>query len=96
MNKSYEIKCPDNEADNLQLAANKLNEQLANNKNKFKQLDEFQILLLAALNISHELVTSLQLQEEKQEKMNSFIRSLETRIDQAMHGNFIQEDPQTD
>lgn len=96
MNKSYEIKCPDDEVDNLYLAAEKLNEQLANNKNKFKQLDEFHTLLLAALNISHELITSLRLQEERQEKMNGFIRSLETRIDQAMHGNFNQEDLKTD
>ncbi|HAU1319130.1 TPA: cell division protein ZapA, partial [Legionella pneumophila] len=35
LNKIYEIKCPDGEEVSLILAAEKLNEKMQNNKNKF-------------------------------------------------------------
>ncbi len=49
LNKSYDIKCPEGEEANLVLAAAKLNKQLQQNKNKFRTLDNYQILLLACL-----------------------------------------------
>ncbi|WP_028388764.1 cell division protein ZapA [Legionella fairfieldensis] len=95
LNKTYEIKCPDNETGNLQQAAEKLNEQLLQSKKKFKQLDEFQTLLLAALNISHELITCQKQQEQQRQQVTKFISSLENKIHQVVHGN-IDQDPQTD
>lgn len=95
MNKTYEIKCPDHETVNLQQAAEKLNEQLIQSKKKFKQLDEFQALLLAALNISHELVTCQKQQEQQRQQVTKFISSLENKIHQVVHGSLEQE-PQTE
>jgi cell division protein ZapA len=95
LNKTYEIKCPDAEIDNLQQAAEKLNEQLLQNKKKFKQLDEFHALLLAALNVSHELIKCQNQQEHQREQVTKFINSLENKIHQVVHGN-IGQDPQTD
>ncbi|MCA0402440.1 MAG: cell division protein ZapA [Proteobacteria bacterium] len=95
LNKSYEIKCPDGEMFNLKQAAEKLNDQLLQNKKKFKQLDEFQALLLAALNISHELVSCQRQQEQQRQQVTQFISSLENKIHQVVHGN-IDQDPQTD
>ncbi|CEK09180.1 cell division protein ZapA [Legionella hackeliae] len=95
MNKYYEVKCPDTEVENLQQAADKLNEHLLNNKKKFKQLDEFQTLLLAALNVSHELITCQRQQEQQRLQVTQFISSLENKIHQVVHGNLTQ-DPQTD
>lgn len=83
LNKSYEIKCPENEEESLKLAAQQLNNQVLKNKKKFKQLDDFQALLLAALHISHELITSQTRQEEHQNQLNQFIKSLENKINQA-------------
>ncbi|KTC88153.1 MULTISPECIES: cell division protein ZapA [Legionella] len=94
LNKTYEIKCPENEEINLEQAAEKLNEQLKQTK-KFKQLDEFQALLLAALNISHELITCQKQQEQQRIQVSKFISSLENKIHQAVHGN-LDQDPQTD
>lgn len=95
LNKTYEIKCPEHETDNLQQAAEKLNEQLLQSKRKFKQLDEFQSLLLAALNISHELITCQKQQEQQRLQVTNFISSLENKIHQVVHGN-LDQDPQTD
>lgn len=95
MNKYYEIKCPDSEIENLQQAAEKLNEQLMHNKKKFKQLDDFQTLLLAALHVSHELITCQRQQEQQRQQVTQFISSLENKIHQVVHGN-INQDPQTD
>jgi cell division protein ZapA len=95
LNKTYEIKCPDTEIANLEQAAEKLNEQLLQSTKKFKQLDEFQALLLAALNVSHELITCQKQQEQQRQQVTKFINSLENKIHQVVHGN-IGQDPQTD
>ncbi|KTC68844.1 cell division protein ZapA [Legionella birminghamensis] len=95
LNKTYEIKCPDHEVDNLQRAGQKLNEQLLANKKKFRQLDEFQNLLLAAIHISHELISCQKQQEQQRHQVTQFINSLETRINQVVNGS-PEFDPQTD
>lgn len=86
-NKNYEIKCPDNETGNLQQAAFKIQEQLLLNKRKFTQIDDFQNLLLAALHISHELITCQKLQEQQRHQVTQFISSLENKINQVVNGN---------
>ncbi len=80
LNKSYGIKCPEGEEVNLLQAAKKINEQLQHNKNKFRLLDDFQILLLSALDISRELVICKNEQEHQRNQVTQFISSLETKI----------------
>ncbi|KTD57747.1 cell division protein ZapA [Legionella shakespearei] len=94
LNKSYEIKCPEGEESNLSLAADRLNEKMLSNKNKFKKLDNFQILLLAALDISHELVISKNEQEQQRLQVTQFITSLESKINKTVGGD--DDLPQTD
>lgn len=79
-NKSYEIKCPEDEAPTLQRAAQKLNEYISKKKKSHKQLDDFQALLLAALHISHELVTAEEQLEFQQSHIREFITSLEAKM----------------
>ncbi len=86
LNKTYHIKCPHEETDNLNLAAQKLNDELLANKKKFQNLDPFQVLLLSALNISHELIVSLKRQEQQRNQVTEFISSLETKINHTVHG----------
>ncbi|MDA9271839.1 cell division protein ZapA [bacterium] len=83
LNKSYKIKCPDVEISNLQLSAQKLNEQLLKNKNEFKHLTDYQSLLLAALHISHELINCQSQQIQQRTQLNQFISSLENKINQV-------------
>lgn len=86
LNKSYEIKCPKNEEENLKRAAEVLNGQLQSYKKKFKRLDEFENLLLAALHICHELISCQKQQEQQRHQVTQFINSLENRINQVVNG----------
>jgi cell division protein ZapA len=86
LNKSYEIKCPEGEEANLLLAAQKLNNQITLNKKKAKQLDDFHSLLLAALDISHELVLCKSQQAQQHHQVSQFISSLENKINKMVHG----------
>ncbi|STX27521.1 cell division protein ZapA [Legionella beliardensis] len=95
LNKNYDIKCPEHETANLQKAAAKLNEQLLQNKKKFKQLDDFQNLVLASLHISHELISCQKQQEQQRHQVTQFINSLENKINQVVNGNPFAE-PQTE
>ena len=75
-NKSYKIKCPDEEMDNLHLAAQKLNDTLVKKKNKFKRLDEYQALLLAALHLTHELVVNQRQHTQQRQEFTQFLKTL--------------------
>jgi cell division protein ZapA len=95
LNKSYEIKCPEAEEANLLLAAAKLNEKMLNNKNKFKQLDDFHTLLLAALDVGHELILCKNEQQQQRHQVTQFITSLESKINKAVSGD-LYNIPETD
>ena len=86
LNKSYEIKCPDGEEVNLHLAAKKINDEIVQTRKKYKQLDDYQALLLSALHISHELLLCRHEQETQRQNMNQFISSLEQKINKAVAG----------
>lgn len=90
-NKSYEIKCPENEAQTLQHAAQKLNEYILKKKKSHKQLDDFQALLLAALHISHELVSAQEQLDQQQAHIREFINSLEQRMTNNVRSDFMSE-----
>lgn len=83
MNKSYKIKCPVEEMDNLQLAAKKLNATISQKKSQFKTLEPTQVLLLAALDLSHELINQEQKQNQQREQLAEFVHSLEERLKKA-------------
>lgn len=95
LNRSYQIKCPESEENNLLLAADKLNEKITNTKNKFKTLDNFQILLLAALDVGHELIICKNEQEQQRHQVNQFISSLESKINKTVGGE-VYNIPATD
>jgi cell division protein ZapA len=90
LNNSYEIKCPEGEEDNLFLAAQKLNNQILANKKKAKLLDNFQALLLSALDISHELILCKNKQAHQQHQVAQFINSLESKINKMVEGEVME------
>lgn len=91
LNSAYEIKCPESEHHNLQLAAEKLNAHIVEKKSEFKKLDDFKALLLAALHVSHELITCQTQQKEQRMQLTEFISSLENKISQVA-GSSITSD----
>lgn len=80
MGKSFTLKCPENETENLKQATVKLNHHLENTKKQFKSLDDFETLLLAAIQVSHELVTNDSKQEQQNKHLSQLIDSLEKKI----------------
>lgn len=86
LNKNYEIKCPEGEEYNLLHAEEKLNQHIAMNKAKHKHLDDFHSLLLAALDISHELVLCKSKQTSQQHQVTQLINSLENKINEMISG----------
>lgn len=86
LNKSYQIKCPESEEASFLLAAAKLDEKITEHKNKFKHLDNMQTLLLAALDIGHELIICKTEQEQQRQQVNQFISSLESKINKTVNG----------
>lgn len=86
-NKSYKIKCLDEEVDDLHLAAQKLNDIISEKKRLFKRLDEYQTLVMAALDLSCELVRCQQEQAQKRQEFAEFFKLLDaqtpTAIEQA-------------
>lgn len=84
LNTAYDIKCPEGEEGNLRLAAQKLQEQLLKKKKEFKKLDDYQALLLAALHISHELISCQHQQKEQHQQLAQFIQALERKISLAV------------
>ncbi|KTC97248.1 cell division protein ZapA [Legionella geestiana] len=95
LNRNYEFKCPEHTVETFQLAAARLNDALLSQKKKSKNLDEYQTLLLAALHLTHDLVTSEQQQESQRRQMTQFINSLEGKINQVVRG-YPEHEPQTD
>jgi cell division protein ZapA len=96
LNKTYEIKCPEGEEQNLMLAVQKLNNQINTNKKKGKILDDFQSLLLAALDISHELVLCKNKHAHQQYQVTQFINSLENKINKMVGGEIMDCVPDLD
>lgn len=78
LSKAYDIKCPAGKEEQLQLALDKLLRVLASNKRKMKGLSDVEQLLVAALNISHELIELQQHQKAKNTRFAKFVTELET------------------
>jgi cell division protein ZapA len=84
LNKHYEVKCSLEEIDSLQTSAKYLNAKMAEIKQQFKHLDQNQSLLLAALNLGHELHQSNLQKDESLKKLNRIMNSLEARINKTL------------
>jgi cell division protein ZapA len=80
MGKSYKIKCGPDEVENLQRAAKKLSGVISQKKSVFKTLDPIQLLILAGLHLSNELINQEKKRSNQREQLNEVIQSLESKI----------------
>jgi len=83
LEKEYRVACPADEKENLLASANMLNEKLNEIKNKGSVIGTERIAVMAALNMSHELLNGRALVEEHAE-LNDRIDSLSEKIDNSM------------
>ncbi|MFC1588989.1 cell division protein ZapA [Pseudomonadota bacterium] len=83
LEKEYRVACPAEEKESLMASANLLNEKLNEIKNKGSVIGTERIAVMAALNMSHELINSQAMIEEHAE-LNDRIDSLSEKIDNTM------------
>ena len=83
MEKEYRIACPEEEKDNLKASAALLNEKLNEIKQKGSVIGTERIAIMAALNMSHEVLHSQSLVVEHGD-LNQRIDELSERISTSM------------
>ncbi|MDT8282414.1 MAG: cell division protein ZapA [Gammaproteobacteria bacterium] len=83
MGKEYRVACPIEEQDNLRASAALLNEKLAEIKKKGAVIGTERIAIMAALNMSHEILHSKTLATEHDD-LNQRISDISERISDSM------------
>jgi len=83
MEKEYRIACPEEEKDNLKASADLLNEKLGEIKQQGSVIGTERIAIMAALNLSHEILHSQSLVVEHGD-LNQRIDELSERISNSM------------
>ena len=83
MEKEYRIACPEEEKDNLRASADLLNEKLDEIKQAGSVIGTERIAIMAALNMSHEILHSQSLVTEHSD-LNQRIDELSERISHSM------------
>ena len=83
MGKEYRIACPEDEKDNLRASADLLNEKLDEIKQAGSVIGTERIAIMAALNMSHEILHSQSLVTEHGD-LNQRIDELSERISDSM------------
>ncbi len=83
MGKEYRVACPEEEKDNLLASANLLNEKLREIKLQGSVIGTERIAIMAALNMSHEILHNDALTAEHDD-LNQRIDALSERINDSM------------
>ena len=83
MDKEYRIACPEEEKDNLRASAELLNDKLSEIKKAGSVIGTERIAIMAALNLSHEILHSQSLVVEHGD-LNQRIDELSERITDSM------------
>ncbi|MBN4063749.1 cell division protein ZapA [Cardiobacterium sp. AH-315-I02] len=83
MDKEYRVACPEEEKDNLRASANLLNNKLSEIKQQGSVIGTERIAIMAALNMSHEILHNNALATEHGD-LNQRIDALSQRINDSM------------
>jgi len=83
MGKEYRVSCPPEEQDNLRASADLLNQKLAEIKKKGAVIGTERIAIMAALNMSHEILLNQTMTTEHND-LNQRISDISERISDTM------------
>lgn len=81
LERSYSIACPPEEEDKLERAARYLDRAMQGIHAKGRVVDREKIAIMAALNIAHELLETLDDQRAGEESVNALTARLEKALD---------------
>ncbi len=85
LEKEYRIACPDQERDALLSAASYLGKKMKEIRDSGKVVGADRIAVMAALNITHELLKARNEIDSQSDNLGHRIRSLQNKIDAALH-----------
>jgi len=84
LGKEYRIACAENEKDALLASAEYLDEKMGDVKGNGKVVGSERIAVMAALNISHELLQQKFLEHERNKLLKNRVEGLQDRIELAL------------
>ncbi|MGB6976328.1 MAG: cell division protein ZapA [Gammaproteobacteria bacterium] len=82
--KEYKVKCPAEQSEGLQAAARHLDQIMHNVRDAGNILALDRIAVLAALNITHEMLTLRKQKDDYIEQLHQRLQTLQTKIEQAL------------
>ncbi|HKK14227.1 MAG TPA: cell division protein ZapA [Gammaproteobacteria bacterium] len=85
LEKEYRVACPDDEREGLMASAEYLNRKMKEIRDTGKVVGVDRIAVMAALNITHELLQQTSVRQEYQRSMSSRIRALQEKIELALN-----------
>ncbi|MFN3579746.1 MAG: cell division protein ZapA [Pseudomonas sp.] len=84
LDKEYRVTCPPEERSNLEQAARHLDTTMRDIRNSGKVIGVERIAVMAALNISHDMLTGSRQQDSALDSQQKQIGELVSRLDQAL------------
>ncbi len=84
LDKEYQVACPPDERYNLEEAGRHLDATMRDIRNRGKVIGLERIAVMAALNISHEMLSGNRQQHQLQGDQQQQINDLTNRLDQAL------------
>lgn len=87
LDKEYRVSCPPEERSNLEQAARHLDSTMRDIRNSGKVIGVERIAVMAALNISHEMLTGNHDQSGTSNEQQEQISDLVKRLDQALESH---------
>ena len=84
LGQKYKIACPEGEEKTLENTVEQFNEKLRNIKSNSRNLRNEQLIVMAALNFSHELNLEKAKNKQHTEQLNERIKSLQASIEAVL------------
>jgi len=84
LGQQYKIACPDGEEQTLQNTVEQFNDKLKSIKNNSRALRNEQLIVMAALNICHELNAEKAKNQKNAEQLNERIQKLQQSIETVL------------
>jgi cell division protein ZapA len=86
LDKEYRINCPESEQDGLRTSAHYLDRRMREVRQGGRIIGSDRIAVMAALNISHELLNQRHVQTQREQALNERIRALQIKIEHMLNG----------
>lgn len=84
LDRSYKVKCPAEEVQQLQAAARYLDEQMRKTRHATNTISTDRLAVICALNVCHELLLLKQHKDQRFDLINERIQDLQKRIENRL------------